>query len=188
MSNSKFTVIFTEADRNTVDNARQYYEKKHKKYEEMSNIVQYICLISALFFIIPIILITTYFKMEMSKSFINMMELALIVFIISWSISLFLEYKMSMYETLFEEHSKMVKVMDIILQDREYELKASESGSIWINVLDDSKITDSMTIAQVQTERPLWLNVSEIEMKFEQTYNKKHEITCSWQVKPVKWY
>lgn len=95
---------------------------------------------------------------------------------------------MSMYETLFEEHSKMVKVMDIILQDREYELKASESGSIWINVLDDSKITDSMTIAQVQTERPLWLNVSEIEMKFEQTYNKKHEIICSWQVKPVKWY
>lgn len=76
MSNSKFTVIFTEADRNTVDNARQYYEEKHKKYEEMSNVVQYICLISALFFIIPIILITTYFKMEMSKSFINMMELA----------------------------------------------------------------------------------------------------------------
>ena len=53
------------------------------------------------------------------------------VFIISWSINLlFLERKANMYEILFEEHSKMVKVMDIILQNREYELKASESGSI----------------------------------------------------------
>ncbi len=174
MSNPEFKVIFTEADRNTVDNARQYYEEKHKKYEEMSNVAQYICLISALFFIIPIILITTYFKMETSKSLINMMGLALIVFIISWSISLFLEHKMSMYETLFEEHSKMVKVMDIILQDREYELKASESGSIWINVLDDSKITDSMIVVQTGT---LW-NVVKIEMEFKQTYNKKYGIIC----------
>lgn len=188
MNNPEFKVIFTENDRNTADNAKQYYEEKHKKYEEISNVVDYICLISALFFIIPIILITIYFKMEMSKSFINMMELALIVFIISWSISLFLEHKMSMFETLFEEHSKMAKVMDIILQDREYELKASESGSIWINILDGSKVTDSMTIAQAQAERPLWLNVSEIEMKFTQTYNKKHEIICGWQIKPVKWY
>lgn len=190
MSNPEFKVIFTETDRNTADNARQYYEGKHKKYEEILNVADYICLISALFFIIPviIILITTYFKMETSKSLINMMGLALIVFIISWSISLFLEHKMSMYETLFEEHSKMVKVMDIILQDREYELKASESGSVWINVLDDSKVVDSMIVAQVQAEQPLWLNVSEIEMKFTQTYNKKHEIICSWQVKPVKWY
>lgn len=190
MSNPEFKVIFTETDRNTADNARQYYEGKHKKYEEILNVADYICLISALFFIIPIIiiLITTYFKMETPKSLINMMGLALIVFIISWSISLFLEHKISMYETLFEEHSKMVKVMDIILQDREYELKASESGSIWINVLDDSKVTDSMTIAQAQVERPLWLNVSEIEMKFTQTYNKKHEIICGWQIKPVKWY
>lgn len=134
------------------------------------------------------ILTTTYFKMETSKSLINIMGLALIVFIISWSISLFLEHKMSMCETLFEEHSKMVKVMDIILQDREYELKASESGNIWINILDGSKIIDAMIIAQAQTESPLWLNVSEIEMIFTQTYNKKHEIICSWQIKPVKWY
>lgn len=54
------------------------------------------------------------------------MGLALTVFIISWSINLlFLERKTNMYEILFEEHSKMVKVMDIILQNREYELKAS---------------------------------------------------------------
>lgn len=181
MSNPEFKVIFTEADRNTVDNARQYYEEKHKKYEEMSNVAQYICLISALFFIIPIILITTYFKMETSKSLINMMGLALIVFIISWSISLFLEHKMSMYETLFEEHSKMVKVMDIILQDREYELKASESGSIWINVLDDSKTTDSMIVVQTGT---LW-NVVKIEMEFKQTYNKKYGIICGWRIKTL---
>lgn len=194
MSNPKFKVIFTEADRNTADNARQYYEGKHKKYEEILNVAHYIylisvlciCLISALFLIIPIILTTTYFKTETSKSLINVMGLALIVFIISWSISLFLEHKMSMYETLFEEHSKMVKVMDIILQDREYELKASESGNIWINVLDDSKVIDTMIIAQA--ELPLWLNVSEIEIKFTQTYNKKYEIKCSWQIKPVKWY
>ena len=186
MSNPKFKVIFTEADRNTADNARQYYEGKHKKYEEILNVADYICLISALFFIIPIIiiLITTYFKMETSKSLINMMGLALIVFIISWSISLFLECKVNMYETLFEKHSKMVKVMDIILQDREYELKASESGNIWINVLDDSKVVDSMTVVQTGT---LW-NVVKIEMKFTQTYNKKHEIICSWRIKPVKWY
>ena len=95
---------------------------------------------------------------------------------------------MSMCETLFEEHLKMVKVMDIMLQDRKYELKASESGNIWINILDGSKIIDAMIIVQAQTESPLWLNVSEIEMKFTQTYNKKHEIICSWQVKPVKWY
>ena len=95
---------------------------------------------------------------------------------------------MSMCEILLEEHSKMVEVMDTILFGKEYELKTSESGDIWINILDGSKITDSMTIAQVQAERPLWLNVSEIEMKFTQTYNKKHEIICSWQIKPVKWY
>lgn len=188
MSNPKFKVIFTESDRNTADNAKQYYEGKSKKYEEILNVADYICLISALFFIIPMILTTTYFKMETSKSLINIMGLALIVFIISWSISLFLEHKMSMCETLFEEHSKMVKVMDIILQDREYELKASESGNIWINILDGSKIIDAMIIAQAQTESPLWLNVSEIEMIFTQTYNKKHEIICSWQIKPVKWY
>lgn len=188
MSNPEFKVIFTETDRNTADNARQYYEGKHKKYEEILNVADYICLISALFFIIPMILTTTYFKTETSKSLINVMGLALMVFIISWSINLFLERKANMYEILFEEHSKMVKVMDIILQNREYELKASESGDIWINILDDSKVIDAMIIAQAETELSLWLNVSEIEMKFTQTYNKKHEIICSWQVRPVKWY
>lgn len=191
MSNPEFKVIFTETDRNTADNARQYYEGKHKKYEEILNVADYICLISALFFIIPVIIIltTTYFKTETSKSLINVMGLALMVFIISWSINLlFLERKTNMYEILFEEHSKMVKVMDIILQNREYELKASESGSIWINILNGSKVIDAMIIAQAQAELPLWLNVSEIEMKFTQTYNKKHEIKCSWQIKPVKWY
>jgi len=59
-----------------------------------------------------------------------------------------------MYEILFEEHSKMVKVMDIILQNREYELKASESGSIWINILNGSKVIDAMIIAQAQAELP----------------------------------
>lgn len=189
MSNPEFKVIFTETDRNTADNARQYYEGKHKKYEEILNVADYICLISALFFIIPMILTTTYFKTETSKSLINVMGLALMVFIISWSINLlFLERKANMYEILFEEHSKMVKVMDIILQNREYELKASESGSIWINILNGSKVIDAMIIAQAQAELPLWLNVSEIEMKFTQTYNKKHEIIYSWQIKPVKWY
>lgn len=192
MSNPEFKVIFTETDRNTADNARQYYEGKHKKYEEILNVADCICLISALFFIIPVIIIlitTTYFKTETSKSLINVMGLALTVFIISWSINLlFLERKTNMYEILFEEHSKMVKVMDIILQNREYELKASESGSIWINILNGSKVIDAMIIAQAQAELPLWLNVSEIEMKFTQTYNKKHEIICSWQVRPVKWY
>lgn len=191
MNNPEFKVIFTETDRNTADNARQYYEGKHKKYEEILDVADCICLISALFFIIPVIIIltTTYFKTETSKSLINVMGLALIVFIISWSINLlFLERKANMYEILFEEHSKMVKVMDIILQNREYELKASESGSIWINILNGSKVIDAMIIAQAQAELPLWLNVSEIEMKFTQTYNKKHEIKCSWQIKPVKWY
>lgn len=191
MSNPEFKVIFTETDRNTADNARQYYEGKHKKYEEILDVADCICLISALFFIIPVIIIltTTYFKTETSKSLINVMGLALMVFIISWSINLlFLERKTNMYEILFEEHSKMVKVMDIILQNREYELKASESGSIWINILNGSKVIDAMIIAQAQAELPLWLNVSEIEMKFTQTYNKKHEIKCSWQIRPVKWY
>lgn len=95
---------------------------------------------------------------------------------------------MSMCEILLEEHLKMVEVMDTILFGKEYELKASEAGSIWINILDGSKVIDAMIIAQAQTELPLWLNVSEIEMKFTQTYNKKHEIICSWQVRPVKWY
>lgn len=189
MSNPEFKVIFTETDRNTADNARQYYEGKYKKYEEILNVADCICLISALFFIIPMILTTTCFKTETSKSLINVMGLALTVFIISWSINLlFLERKTNMYEILFEEHSKMVKVMDIILQNREYELKASESGSIWINILNGSKVIDAMIIAQAQVELPLWLNVSEIEMKFTQTYNKKHEIIYSWQIKPVKWY
>lgn len=189
MSNPEFKVIFTETDRNTADNARQYYEGKYKKYEEILNVADCICLISALFFIIPMILTTTCFKTETSKSLITVMGLALTVFIISWSINLlFLERKTNMYEILFEEHSKMVKVMDIILQNREYELKASESGSIWINILNGSKVIDAMVIAQAQAELPLWLNVSEIEMKFTHTYNKKHEIICSWQVKPVKWY
>lgn len=191
MSNPEFKVIFTETDRNTADNARQYYEGKHKKYEEILDVVDCICLISALFFIIPVIIIltTTYFKTETSKSLINVMGLALMLFIISWSINLlFLERKANMYEILFEEHSKMVKVMDIILQNREYELKASESGSIWINILNGSKVIDAMIIAQAQAELPLWLNVSEIEMKFTQTYNKKHEIICSWQVRLVKRY
>lgn len=191
MNNLEFKVIFTETDRNTADNARQYYEGKHKKYEEILDVADCICLISALFFIIPVIIIltTTYFKTETSKSLINVMGLALMVFIISWSINLlFLERKTNMYEILFEEHSKMVKVMDIILQNREYELKASESGSIWINILNGSKVIDAMIIAQAQAELPLWLNVSEIEMKFTQTYNKKHEIKCSWQIRPVKWY
>ena len=49
MSNPEFKVIFTETDRNTADNARQYYEGKHKKYEEILNVADYICLISALF-------------------------------------------------------------------------------------------------------------------------------------------
>lgn len=49
MSNLKFKVIFTEADRNTADNARQYYEGKHKKYEEILDVADCICLISALF-------------------------------------------------------------------------------------------------------------------------------------------
>lgn len=35
MSNPEFKVIFTETDRNTADNARQYYEGKHEKYEEI---------------------------------------------------------------------------------------------------------------------------------------------------------
>ena len=191
MSNLKFKVIFTEADRNTADNARQYYEGKHKKYEEILDVADCICLISALFFIIPVIIIltTTYFKTETSKSLINVMGLALMVFIISWSINLlFLERKANMYEILFEEHSKMVEVIDIILFGKEYELKASEFGSIWINILDDSKIIDVIIIAQAQAEPPLWLNVNEIEMKFTQTYNKKHEIKCSWQIRPVKWY
>lgn len=191
MNNPEFKVIFTETDRNTADNARQYYEGKHKKYEEILDVADCICLISALFFIIPVIIIltTTYFKTETSKSLINVMGLALMVFMISWSINLlFLERKTNMYEILFEEHSKMVKVMDIILQNREYELKASESGSIWINILNGSKVIDAMIIAQAQAELPLWLNVSEIEMKFTQTYNKKHEIKCSWQIRPVKWY
>lgn len=191
MNNPEFKVIFTETDRNTADNARQYYEGKHKKYEEILDVADCICLISALFFIIPVIIIltTTYFKTETSKSLINVMGLALMVFIISWSINLlFLERKTNMYEILFEEHSKMIKVMDIILQNREYELKASESGSIWINILNGSKVIDAMIIAQAQAELPLWLNVSEIEMKFTQTYNKKHEIKCSWQIRPVKWY
>lgn len=191
MSNPEFKVIFTKTDRNTADNTRQYYEGKHKKYEEILDVADCICLISALFFIIPVIIILTtiYFKTETSKSLINVMGLALIVFIISWSINLlFLERKANMYEILFEEHSKMVKVMDIILQNREYELKAFESGSIWINILNGSKVIDAMIIAQAQAELPLWLNVSEIEMKFTQTYNKKHEIICSWQVRPVKWY
>ena len=191
MSNLKFKVIFTEADRNTADNARQYYEGKHKKYEEILDVADCICLISALFFVIPVIIIltTTYFKTETSKSLINVMGLALMVFIISWSINLlFLERKANMYEILFEEHSKMVEVMDIILFGKEYELKASEFGSIWINILDDSKIIDVIIIAQAQAEPPLWLNVNEIEMKFTQTYNKKHEIKCSWQIRPVKWY
>ena len=59
-----------ETDRNTADNARQYYEGKHKKYEEILDVADCICLISALFFIIPVIIIltTTYFKTETSKS------------------------------------------------------------------------------------------------------------------------
>lgn len=181
MSNPEFKVIFTETDRNTADNARQYYEGKHKKYEEILNVADYICLISALFFIIPIILTITYFKMETSKFPINVMGLALIVFIISWSISLFLERKVNMYEILFEEHSKMVKVMDIILQNREYELKASESGDIWINILDDSKVIDSITVVQTGT---LW-NVVKIEMEFKHTYNKKYGIICGWRIKTL---
>lgn len=181
MSNPEFKVIFTETDRNTADNARQYYEGKHKKYEEILNVADYICLISALFFIIPIILTITYFKMKTSKAPINVMGLALIVFIISWSISLFLERKANMYEILFEEHSKMVKVMDIILQNREYELKASESGSIWINILNGSKVIDSITVVQTGT---LW-NVVKIEMEFKHTYNKKYGIICGWRIKTL---
>lgn len=181
MSNPEFKVIFTETDRNTADNTRQYYEGKHKKYEEILNVADYICLISALFFIIPIILTITYFKMETSKFPINVMGLALIAFIISWSISLFLERKVNMYEILFEEHSKMVKVMDIILQNREYELKASESGDIWINILDDSKVIDSITVVQTGT---LW-NVVKIEMEFKHTYNKKYGIICGWRIKTL---
>lgn len=181
MSNPEFKVIFTETDRNTADNARQYYEGKHEKYEEILNVADYICLISALFFIIPMILTTTYFKTETSKSLINVMGLALMVFIISWSINLFLERKANIYEILFEEHSKMVKVMDIILQNREYELKASESGDIWINILDDSKVIDSMTVVQTGT---LW-NVVKIEMEFKHTYNKKYGIICGWRIKTL---
>lgn len=181
MSNPEFKVIFTETDRNTADNARQYYKGKREKYEEILNVADYICLISALFFTIPIILTTTYFKTETSKSLINVMGLALIVFIISWSISLFLERKVNMYEILFEEHSKMVKVMDIILQNREYELKASESGDIWINILDDSKVIDSITVVQTGT---LW-NVVKIEMEFKHTYNKKYGIICGWRIKTL---
>lgn len=49
MSNPEFTVIFTETNRNTADNARQYYEGKREKYEEILNVADYICLISALF-------------------------------------------------------------------------------------------------------------------------------------------
>lgn len=127
------------------------------------------------------ILTTTYFKTETSKSLINVMGLALMVFIISWSINLFLEHKANMYEILFEEHSKMVKVMDIILQNREYELKASESGDIWINILDDSKVIDSMTVVQTGT---LW-NVVKIEMEFKHTYNKKYGIICGWRIKTL---
>ena len=50
MSNPEFKVIFTETDRNTADNARQYYEGKYKKYEEILNVADCICLISALFY------------------------------------------------------------------------------------------------------------------------------------------
>lgn len=181
MSNPEFKVIFTETDRNTADNARQYYEGKHEKYEEILNVADYICLISALFFVIPMILTTTYLKTETSKSLINVMGLVLMVFIISWSIDLFLERKANMYEILFEEHSKMVKVMDIILQNREYELKASESGDIWINILNDSKVINSMTVVQTGT---LW-NVVKIEMEFKHTYNKKYGIICGWRIKTL---
>lgn len=49
MNNPEFKVIFTENDRNTADNAKQYYEGKHKKYEEILDVADCICLISALF-------------------------------------------------------------------------------------------------------------------------------------------
>jgi hypothetical protein len=188
MSNPKFKVIFTEADMNTADNAKQYYKQKYKEYNKISNVACYIYFISAIFLTISLSLIKICFKVETSEFLVNTMGLTFIILIIPWTIRLFFKRKMSMCKTLVEEHSKIVKVMDIILQDREYELKSSESGSIWINILVDSKVTDSMIIAQAQTERPLWLNVSEIEIKFTQTHNKKHEIICSWQVKPVKWY
>lgn len=188
MSNPEFKVIFTETDRNTVDNAKQYYKQKYKEYNKISNVACYIYFISAIFLTISLSLIKICFKVETSEFLVNTMGLTFIILIIPWTIRLFFKRKMSMCKTLVEEHSKIVKVMDIILQGKDYELKVSKSGDIWINILDDSKITDSMTIAQVQAERPLWLNVSEIEMKFTQTYNKKHEIICSWQIKPVKWY
>ena len=187
MNNPEFKVIFTEADRNTADNARQYYEQKYKKYNKISNVAYYICFISAIFLFMSLLLIRTCFKTEVSGFLVSTMKLTFVILII-WTIRLFLARKMSMCEILLEEHSKMVKVMDTILFGKEYELKASESGSIWINILDGSKVIDAMIIAQAQAELPLWLNVSEIEMKFTQTYNKKHEIICSWQVKPVKWY
>lgn len=50
MRNPEFKVIFTEVDRNTAKNAKQYYEQKYKKYNKISNVAYYICLISALFF------------------------------------------------------------------------------------------------------------------------------------------
>lgn len=188
MSNPKFKVIFTEVDRDTAENAKQYYEQKYKKYNKISNVAYYICFISAIFLFMSLLLIRTCFKTEVSGFLVNTMKLTFVILIISWTIRLFLARKMSMCEILLEEHLKMVEVMDTILFGKEYELKASESGSIWINILDGSKVIDAMIIAQAQTELPLWLNVSEIEMKFTQTYNKKHEIICSWQVRPVKWY
>lgn len=188
MSNLKFKVIFTEADRNTAENAKQYYEQKYKKYNKISNVAYYICFISAIFLFMSLLLIRTCFKTEVSGSLVNTMGLTFVILIISWIIRLFLARKMSMCEILLEEHSKMVEVMDIILFGKEYELKASEFDSIWINILDDSKIIDVIIIAQAQAEPSLWLNVNEIEMKFTQTYNKKHEIKCSWQIRPVKWY
>lgn len=96
-----------------------------------------------------------------------------------------IDTRLKSFVVVADSETAMKNSIDIV---REYELKASESGSIWINILNGSKVIDAMIIAQAQAELPLWLNVSEIEMKFTQTYNKKHEIKCSWQIKPVKWY
>lgn len=188
MRNPEFKVIFTEADKNTAENAKQYYAQKYKKYNKISNVTYYICFISAIFLFMSLLLIRTCFKTEVSGSLVNTMRLTFVILIISWIIRLFLVRKMSMCKALSEEHSKMMEVMDTILFGKKYELKTSESGSIWINILDGSKVIDAIIMAQAQAELPIWLNVSEIEMKFTQTYNKKHEIKCSWQVRPVKWY
>ena len=88
MSNPKFTVIFTTEDRNTADNAKQYYEQKYKEYNKISNVAYYICFISAIFLFMSLLLIRICFKTEVSGSLVNAMGLTFAILII-WMIRLF---------------------------------------------------------------------------------------------------